>query len=155
MSTPADRLAALGITLPAMSPPLASYVPVVVQGGFAFVSGQLPLKDGKILVSGKVGDAVTLEDAQRASRQCAIMILAQLAAALPRGLESIAKIVKLEGFVASTPSFTDHHLVMNPCSDLLIDVLGEAGRHARFAVGMAALPLDAAVEVGATVAVAD
>ena len=144
------RLAELGITLPEAAAPVASYVPVVVSGGMAFVSGQLPFLDGK-LVTGRLGDDVSLEDGQAAARACGLMILAQLKAALIP-LDKVERVVKLGGFVNSTPYFTDQPKVVNGASDLMADVFGEAGKHARAAVGVPSLPLGAAVEVDAVIA---
>lgn len=144
------RLAELGIELPAPSAPLASYVPVVVHGGLATVSGQLPFQPDGTLPRGRLGDGVSLGEGQAAARRCAIMVLAQLAQA--GLLARIERIVRLGVFVASAPGFTDQHLVANGASDLLADVLGEAGRHARAAVGVAELPLGVPVEVDAVVA---
>lgn len=146
------KLAELGITLPQAAAPVASYVPVVVQGGLAYTSGQLPFVDGA-LVTGKLGDTVTLEDGQKAARACGLMILAQLKAA--GLLERVEQVVKLGGFVASTPTFTDQPRVANGASDLMVEVFGEAGKHARSAVGVPVLPLDAAVEVDAIFALRD
>lgn len=146
----ATRLQQLGIALPETSPALASYVPVMEHGNAVFVSGQLPFVDGDI-VTGTLGDDVSLEDAVIAARACGLMVLAQLNAYLG-SLDRVAQIVKLGGFVASTPSFTDQHKVINGASDLMADVFGDAGRHARAAVGVPALPLGAAVEVDAIVA---
>ena len=140
-----------GIVLPAVSPALASYLPVVVENGIAYVSGQLPFVDGAI-VTGTLGKDVGLERAQQAARACGLMILAQLKAELG-SLDRVQRIVKLGGFVASTPDFTDQHKVVNGASDLMAEVFGDAGRHARAAVGVPALPLGAAVEVDAIVAV--
>ena len=140
-----------GIVLPAVSPALASYLPVVVENGIAYVSGQLPFVDGAI-VTGTLGRDVGLERAQQAARACGLMILAQLRAELG-SLDRVQRIVKLGGFVASTPDFTDQHKVVNGASDLIAEVFGDAGRHARAAVGVPALPLGAAVEVDAIVAV--
>ena len=145
----ADRLTELGIVLPEAAAPVASYRPLVVQGDMAYVSGQLPFIDGT-LVTGKLGQDVTLERGTQAARACGLMILAQLKAA--DLLERVEQVVKLGGFVASAPSFTDQPKVVNGCSNLMFDVLGEAGRHARSAVGVPVLPLDAAVEVDAIVA---
>ena len=142
-----ERLAALGITLPAPMPPVATYVPVTVAGSLVTVSGQLPAIDGKVAVTGKLGQGVSLDEGQHAARLCLINILAQLQAALPGGLVSITKIVRLGGFIAATPEFSQHAVVMNGASDLAVAVFGEAGRHARSTVGVASLPLDAAVEV--------
>ena len=144
------RLAELGITLPEAAAPVASYVPVVVSGGMAFVSGQLPFVDGK-LVTGRLGEDVSLEDGQAAARACGLMILAQLKAALIP-LDKVERVVKLGGFVNSTPDFTDQPKVVNGASDLMAQVFGEAGKHARAAVGVPSLPLGAAVEVDAVIA---
>ena len=143
------KLEELGIILPEAAAPVASYVPAVVQGGCVYVSGQLPFIDGA-LVTGKLGADVDLEQGQAAARACGLMILAQLKAA--GVLDNIERVVKLGGFVASTPDFTDQPKVVNGASDLMAEVLGEAGRHARSAVGVPVLPLDAAVEVDAIVA---
>ena len=144
------RLTELGITLPEAAAPVASYVPVVVSGGMAFVSGQLPFVDGK-LVTGRLGEDVSLEDGQAAARACGLMILAQLKAALIP-LDKVERVVKLGGFVNSTPGFTDQPKVVNGASDLMAEVFGEAGKHARAAVGVPSLPLGAAVEVDAVIA---
>ena len=143
------KLEQLGITLPEAAAPVASCQPLVVSGDVAYVSGQLPFIDGT-LVTGKLGQDVTLERGQQAARACGLMILAQLKAA--GLLERVEKVVKLGGFVASVPSFTDQPKVVNGTSDLMAEVFGEAGRHARSAVGVPVLPLDAAVEVDAIVA---
>lgn len=147
--TVAAKLAELGITLPKAAAPVASYVPVVVSGGMAYVSGQIAFVDGT-LMTGKLGADVSLEDGQRAARACALMILAQLEAA--GLLEQVERVVKLGAFVSSTPDFFDHPKVANGASDLMEQVFGGAGQHARAAVGVAALPLNAAVEVDAIVA---
>lgn len=146
------RLAELGITLPEAAAPVASYVPVVVHGGFAHVSGQLPFIDGK-LVTGRLGEDVSVEDGMAAARACGLMILAQLKAALIP-LDSVARVVKLGGFVNSTAEFTDQPKVVNGASDLMVEVFGDIGKHARAAVGVPALPLGAAVEVDAIIALA-
>ena len=147
------RLQELGIVLPEAAAPVASYVPVVVHGGFAHVSGQLPFVDGK-LVTGRLGEDLSLEAGIDAARACGLMILAQLKAALVP-LDKVERVVKLGGFVNSTPDFTDQPKVINGASDLMVAVFGEKGRHARAAVGVPALPLGAAVEVDAIVAIAD
>ena len=147
--TIAARLAELGITLPKPAAPVASYVPVVVSGGMAYVSGQIAFADGKV-ITGRLGDNVSLEEGEIAARACALMILAQLEAA--GLLEQVERIVKLGAFVSSTPDFYDHPKVANGASDLMEQVFGGAGQHARAAVGVAALPLNAAVEVDAIVA---
>lgn len=143
------KLAELGITLPKAAAPVASYVPVVVHGGMAYVSGQIAFVDGKVM-TGKLGADVSLEDGQTAARACGLMILAQLHAA--GLLEQVERVVKLGAFVSSTPDFFDHPKVANGASDLMEQVFGGAGQHARAAVGVAALPLNAAVEVDAIVA---
>ena len=147
--TIAAKLAELGITLPEAAAPVASYVPVVVHGGMAYVSGQIAFVDGKVM-TGTLGKDVTLEDGQTAARACGLMILAQLDAA--GLLESVERVVKLGAFVSSTPDFFDHPKVANGASDLMEQVFGDAGKHARAAVGVPALPRGAAVEVDAVVA---
>lgn len=154
MESPAARLSALGITLPKPAAPLANYVPFVRSGALLFISGQLPMENGKIAYLGKVGDKITLEDGQKAARLCAINVLAQTAAALDGDLGRVKRCVKLGGFVASAPDFLQHPAVVNGASDLMVAVLGDAGRHSRFAVGAPALPFDAAVEVEAVFEVA-
>ena len=146
------RLQELGIVLPEAAAPVASYVPVVVQGGFAHVSGQLPCIDGE-LVTGRLGEDISVEAGTAAARACGLMILAQLKAA--GVLEKVERVVKLGGFVSSTAEFTDQPKVINGASDLMLDVFGEIGKHARAAVGVPALPLGAAVEVDAIIALAD
>jgi enamine deaminase RidA (YjgF/YER057c/UK114 family) len=144
------RLAELGIVLPQPAAPVASYVPVVIAGGLAHVSGQLPFVEGA-LVTGRLGEDVDLDLGTRAARACALMILAQLGAALG-SLDRVARVVKLGAFVNSAAGFTDQPKVANGASDLMVEVFGEAGRHARSAVGVPVLPLGAAVEVDAIVA---
>jgi enamine deaminase RidA (YjgF/YER057c/UK114 family) len=144
--TAAERLAELGLTLPPVAPPVAAYVPAVRTGGYAYTSGQLPLVDGKLQGTGKVGDEVTVEEAAGLARTAALNALAA-AASVSGGLDAIARIVKVTCFVASVPSFTGQAQVANGASELLIEVFGDAGRHARSAVGMAVLPLDSPVEV--------
>jgi enamine deaminase RidA (YjgF/YER057c/UK114 family) len=143
------RLAELGIALPKPAAPVASYVPVVVHGGFAHVSGQLPFVDGRV-VKGRLGDDLSVAEGQAAARACALMILAQLEAA--GLLEKVARIVKLGAFINCTADFTDQPEVANGASDLMEQVFGDAGKHARAAVGVSALPRGAAVEVDAVVA---
>ena len=145
-SSPEERLAALGLTLPEVTTPLAAYVPAVKSGGFVYTSGQLPFVDGKLRATGKVGAEVSAEDAAALARICALNALAA-AASVAGGLSGIRRIVKVTGFVASAPDFTAQAQVINGASELLIEVFGEAGRHARSAVGMAVLPLDTPVEV--------
>ena len=146
----ADRLEELKIVLPEAAAPVASYKPLVVHGGVAYVSGQLPFLSGKI-VTGKLGAEVDLEKGREAARACGLMILAQLQSA--DLLERVERVVKLGGFVASTADFTQQPQVVNGASDLMYEVFGDCGRHARAAVGVPVLPLDAAVEVDAIIAV--
>jgi len=146
MSSAAERLAALGLTLPPVAAPVAAYVPAVRTGNHVYVSGQVPVVDGKLQATGKVGESVTAEEAASLARICALNALAAAAAAAG-GLEAIARIVKVTCFVASAPSFSGQAQVANGASELLIEVLGDAGKHARSAVGMAVLPLDSPVEV--------
>ncbi len=145
------RLKELGLSLPEASAPVANYVPFAVSGALVFISGQLPLKDGKLLFTGKVGDAVSVGEAVICARQSALNIIAQLKAACGGDLDRVKRIVKLGGFVAGGADFTEHPKVINGASDLMVDVFGEAGRHARAAVGSPSLPLDAPVEVEAVV----
>ncbi|MEO0589006.1 MAG: RidA family protein [Pseudomonadota bacterium] len=145
------RLQELGIVLPEAAAPVASYMPVVVHGGFAHVSGQLPFIDG-VLKKGRLGENVNLPEGMEAARACGLMILAQLREASV--LEKVARVVKLGAFVSSTPTFTDQPKVANGASDLMFEVFGEKGRHARAAVGVPVLPLGAAVEVDAVIAIA-
>jgi enamine deaminase RidA (YjgF/YER057c/UK114 family) len=145
------RLMHLGITLPTPAAPVAAYVPTVEVGGLLFVSGQLPFKDGRVMV-GRLGDDITVETGREAARACAIMLLAQIKAALG-DLERVAQIVKLNIFVNSDARFTDQPKVGDGASTLMVEIFGDAGRHARAAVGVPALPLGAAVEIDAIVAV--
>lgn len=147
--TIALRLKDLGITLPEAATPAANYVSYVISGNHLYLSGQLPIENGKIAVTGLLGRDVDVAGGQRAAELCAINILAQAKAALGGDLGRIKRVVKLNGFIASLPSFTEQHLVMNGASNLIANVLGEPGKHARAAVGMASLPLNAAVEVDA------
>ena len=145
------RLKELGITLPVAAAPAANYVPYTISGNTLYLSGQLPIEGGKVAVTGLLGRDVDVPTAQRAAELCAINILAQAKAALGGDLGKIRRILKLNGFIASTPDFVEQHLVMNGASNLIANVLGEAGKHARAAVGMAALPLNASVEVDAII----
>lgn len=148
-----DRaLAELGLTLPQAAAPVAAYVPVVAAGGFLHVSGQLPFKDGAV-VTGRLGDDVSLEQGQDAAQRCALMVVAQVKAHIGN-LERVARVVKLGVFVSSTADFADHPKVANGASELMVKLFGDAGKHARAAVGVAALPLGAAVEVDAIIEVA-
>ena len=145
------RLRELGIVLPEAAAPVASYQPVVVHAGFAHVSGQLPFIDG-VLKKGRLGENVNLPEGMEAARACGLMILAQLREA--GVLEKVERVVKLGAFVSSTPAFTDQPKVANGASDLMFEVFGEKGRHSRAAVGVPVLPLGAAVEVDAVIAIA-
>ena len=146
MSGAAERLAALGLTLPPVTAPVAAYVPALRTGSYVYVSGQLPVVGGKLPAVGKVGAEVSAEDAAALARTCALNALAAAASAAG-GLEAIRRIVKVTGFVASAPGFTGQPQVINGASELLIEVFGEEGKHARSAVGVAELPLNAPVEV--------
>lgn len=146
--TPEARLAAIGATLPQVPIPVANYIPAVRSGNRLYIAGQVPFLNGKLAVTGKVGDAVSEEDGIYAARLCALNVLAQAKAALG-DLAKITRVLKLGVFVAAPPSFTRHPFVANGASDLMVAAFGEAGRHARSAVGCSALPLDAAVEVDA------
>lgn len=146
------RLAELGIVLPAAAAPVASYQPVVVTGGLAYVSGQLPFVDGN-LVLGRLGENVSMDEGYAAARACGLMIIAQLKSA-GISLDKVARVVKLGAFINSTPDFTDQPKVANGASELMFEVFGEIGRHARSAVGVLVLPLGAAVEVDAIIALA-
>lgn len=151
--TIAANLKSLGVTLPEPAAPLASYVGHVVHNNIVTVSGQLPLLDGKLVTTGLHGDTVSIEEGAAAARVCAINILAQINIACAGDLERIERCIRLGGFVASTPDFTDHPLVVNGASDFMGEALGDRGAHARAAVGVAALPLNACVEVEATFAI--
>jgi enamine deaminase RidA (YjgF/YER057c/UK114 family) len=147
-----DRLAELAVVLPAVTPPLASYVPAVRTGNLVYTSGQLPMVDGALAASGKVGAAVSLEVGVDCARICAINALAAVHALV--GLAAVVRVVKVVGFVAADPDFTAMPAVVNGASDFLVSVFGEAGAHARSAVGVAVLPLNAPVEVELIVEVA-
>ena len=146
------KLTELGITLPQVVPPLAAYLPAVQSGNYVYVSGQLPMVDGTLPLTGKVGAEVTAEQGAELARTCAVNVLAAVEALV--GLGRVVKIVKVSGFVASAPGFTGQPAVVNGASTLFGDVFGEQGRHARSAVGVAELPLGAPVEVEAIVEVA-
>ncbi|MBB4285016.1 RidA family protein [Roseospira goensis] len=149
------RLSALGITLPTAAAPVANYVPAVRTGSLVVLSGQIPLADGAPAVTGLMGRDLTLEDGQAAARLCGVNLIAQLKAVCDGDLGRVARIVRLGVFVAATPDYTDHPKVANGVSDLMVDVFGEAGRHARAAVGCASLPLGVPVEVDAMVEIRD
>ncbi|GAA0362982.1 RidA family protein [Microbispora corallina] len=146
MASPEERIADLGLTLPEVVPPLAAYVPALRTGDHVYTSGQLPMVDGKLLVTGKVGAAVSPEEAKEQARVCALNAIAAIRSVVG-DLSRVVRIVKVVGFVASAPDFTGQPQVVNGASELLGEVFGEAGRHARSAVGVAVLPLDAPVEV--------
>jgi enamine deaminase RidA (YjgF/YER057c/UK114 family) len=151
--TPEARLAAAGLSLPEAAAPVAAYVPTVTVGGLMHVSGQLPFRDG-VVVTGRLGEDVDLAGGQAAAQLCGLMLLAQVKAALG-DLSRVERVVKLGVFVNSTPSYTDQPQVANGASELMQLVFGDAGKHARAAVGVAALPRGAAVEVDSIFAVRD
>jgi enamine deaminase RidA (YjgF/YER057c/UK114 family) len=144
--SPEERLAALGLKLPPVTQPLAAYLPAVRTGDYVYTAGQLPMVEGKLLATGKVGAEVAAHDAAALARTCALNALAA-AASVAGSLSQITRIVKVTGFVASTPDFTGQAQVVNGASELLLDVFGDAGRHARSAIGTAVLPRDAPVEI--------
>lgn len=148
------RLIELGIALPKPVAPVASYVPFVQTGSLVFVSGQVPIGPDGLEFQGKVGTDFTIEEGQAAARLCALNIIAQVNAACGEDLDRVQRFVKLGGFVNSGPEFDQHPAVINGASDLIGDVFGERGRHARFAVGAPCLPFDVAVEVDAVVEIA-
>jgi enamine deaminase RidA (YjgF/YER057c/UK114 family) len=148
MSTIEQNLEKLGVALPAPAVPVASYVPYVISGKTLYISGQLPVVNGE-MIKGTLGRDVSIEQGQDAARACAVSILAQAKAALAGDLSRITRLVKLGGFVASTPDFFDHPKIINGASDLMVAALGDAGKHARFAVGVSALPFGVAVEIDA------
>jgi enamine deaminase RidA (YjgF/YER057c/UK114 family) len=149
MGAVADRLTELGLTLPAVAKPVAAYVPAVVTGNLAYTAGQLPMLDGALMATGKFGAELTAEQGAALARQCALNALAAIKAEVP--LEQVRRIVKLVVFVASTPDFTGQPAVANGASLVLGEIFGDAGQHARSAVGVPVLPLDAPVEVELTV----
>jgi len=153
MPSPEKLLKDLGITLPKPAKPVASYEGFIRTGNLVFVSGQIPVVDGKVAVTGKLGAGVSLEDGQKAARLCAINVLAQLNEATGHDLSKVTRVVKVTGFVAATPDYTDVPKVVNGASDLFAAVFGDRGKHARAAVGVAVLPLDSSVEVEAIVEV--
>jgi enamine deaminase RidA (YjgF/YER057c/UK114 family) len=146
------KLAEIGLELPKAAAPVAAYVPVVEHGGLLYVSGQLPFRDGQV-VTGRLGDDMDVAGGQDAAQRVALMLIAQLAQALDGDLSRVERVIKLGVFVNSAPSFTDQAKVANGASDLFETLFGDAGRHARAAVGVAVLPLGAAVEADAIVAV--
>lgn len=142
-----EHLADLGIVLPKVATPEGSYVPYVVTSGLVFVSGQITVLDGEIKYRGRVGADLSVEAGYAAARLCGLNLLAQVRAACGDELDRVRRVVKLGGFVRCDPDFTDHPKVINGASDLMMEVFGETGRHARFAVGAPSLPLGVAVEV--------
>jgi enamine deaminase RidA (YjgF/YER057c/UK114 family) len=153
MSAVDERLAGLGLTVPTVVPPVASYVPAVVTGRYVYTSGQLPMVDGTLAATGLVGDDVTPERAAELAAICALNMIAAVKSVVD--LDSVVRVVKVVGFVASAPGFTGQPAVVNGASNLLREAFGDAGVHARSAVGVAALPLGAPVEVEMIVEVAD
>src|SRR3546814_286585 len=148
-----NRLAELGIKLPRPAPPVATYVPYVLNDGVLYISGQLPFAPDGNIVTGILGESIGIERGAQAARYCATMLIAQINEALGGDLDRVKRILKLGAFIASIPSFTDQPKVANGASDLMVDVFGDVGRHARSAVGVPCLPLNAAVEVDAVVAI--
>jgi enamine deaminase RidA (YjgF/YER057c/UK114 family) len=153
VSTPDERLAELGLTLPADTPPLAAYVPAVRTGNLVYTSGQLPLRNGSLIATGKNGDSISADVAVECAQQCALNALAAVKSEIG-DLANVKRIVKVVAFVASSPDFTGQPQVANGASELFSQVFGEAGQHARSAVGVPVLPLDAPVEVEIIVEVA-
>ena len=153
MTDPEARLAELGLSVPGVAAPLASYVPAVRTGAYVYTSGQLPLVGGRLVATGKVGAEVSPEQAQELAQVCALNALAAIKAEIG-DLAAVRRVVKVVGYVASTPGFTGQPAVVNGASTLLAEVFGDAGRHARSAVGVAVLPLDAPVEVELIVEIA-
>ncbi len=141
------RLHELGLTLPTAMPPIANYVPFNRSGAIVIVSGQVPAVDGKIAITGKVTEGVTVEQGQEAARLCFLNVLTHLRTACDGDLDRVVRVIRLGGFVAAPPAFTQHAVVMNGASDLAVAVFGDAGRHARTTIGVSSLPADAAVEV--------
>jgi enamine deaminase RidA (YjgF/YER057c/UK114 family) len=141
------RLQELGVTLPTPMPPIANYVPFVITGDLVVISGQVPAVDGKIAITGRITQGVSIEQGQAAARQCFINVLAHLRVALGGDLDRVRQVVRLGGFIAAPAEFTGHAQVMNGASDLAGAVFGDAGRHARTTIGVPSLPADAAVEV--------
>ena len=144
-----QKIESLGIKLPTPPTPAGSYVPAVRTGNLLYISGQIPMEDGKVVFTGKVSDE-NLETAQKSARMCAINILAQLKRELG-DLEKVSKIVRISGFVNSVPGFSQHPKVINSASDLFFEIFGEKGKHSRIAVGVASLPLDSMTEIDAIV----
>ncbi len=146
MSTPEERLAELGLSVPEVATPVAAYIPALRSGNYVYTSGQLPMRDGQLIRTGKVGGEVSQEEAVECARQCALNAIAAVKSEVGE-LSAVKRVVKVVAFIASTPDFTAQPQVANGVSELLGEVFGEAGRHARSAVGVPVLPLDAPVEV--------
>jgi enamine deaminase RidA (YjgF/YER057c/UK114 family) len=153
MSTPEERLAELGLAVPEVAKPVAAYVPAVRSGHHVFTSGQLPMREGQLITTGKVGGEVSAEEATACARQCALNAIAAVKS-MVGDLDRVAQVVKVVAFVASTPDFTGQPQVANGASELLGAVFGDAGVHARSAVGVPVLPLDSPVEVEIVVRIA-
>jgi len=149
-----EKLNELGVSLPTAPKPAGSYVPVVVSGKLAFVSGQIPIKDGQVIYQGKVGIEQSIEQAQKAAKLCIINGLAQINTYFGT-LDNLEKIIKISGFVNSAQDFTEHPKVINAASDFLVEIFGEEGRHSRIAIGVSSLPLNATVEIDMLVEISD
>ena len=145
----AEKLLSLGYELPQAAAPAANYVPYVISGNHIYVAGQIPFLNGETLHLGRLGEDLTVNDGVEAARACGLNILAQANAAVVGDWKKIKRLVKLGGFVNCTPEFTDHPRVINGASDLMVEVMGAAGKHARFAVGAPSLPLGVSVEIDA------
>ena len=141
------RLKELGIELPEAASPAANYIPFVVAGKLVFISGQITLLNGKVIHQGRIGDGLTVDDGYQAARLCGLNLLAQLKVAAGGDLDNVSRVVKLGGFVNSVPTFTDQPEVINGASDLMVEVFGDSGKHARFAVSAGALPRNVSVEI--------
>jgi len=148
-----EKLESLGIKLPSPPTPAGSYVPAVRTGNLLFISGQIPMEDGKVIFTGKVSDN-NLEVAQKSARMCAINILSQIKREVG-DLDKVSRIVRLSGFVNSVSEFTQHPKVINPASDLFFEIFGEKGKHSRIAVGVASLPLDSMTEIDAIIEISE
>ena len=149
-----EKLNELGVSLPTAPKPAGSYVPVVVSGKLAFVSGQIPIIDGQVIYQGKVGIEQSIEQAQKAAKLCIINGLAQINTYFGT-LDNLEKIIKISGFVNSAQDFTEHPKVINAASDFLVEIFGEEGRHSRIAIGVSSLPLNATVEIDMLVEISD
>lgn len=145
-----QKLKELGITLPVPPKPAGSYIPVVRSGNLVFVSGQIPMQDGKVMFAGKVPTERTVEEARQAAKLCAVNILAQLKANIG-SLDKISRIVRVSGFVNAAQDFAEHPKIINAASDLFFEIFGENGKHSRIAVGVSSLPLNSTVEIDMTV----